>query len=104
MNHPAGKPRARRPVERRPVQLSLRRTPTWPEEDELKEQPDNSFWKWFALVFALHIVAFIILAIAFSFRPKPPPDFISLLPPGEVVKGSPGQTTAPKIAPTTAAP
>jgi TonB family protein len=104
MNPPAGKPLARRPAEKRPVQLNLRRTPTWPEEDELNERPDNSFWKWFALVFLLHIVAFVVLILIFNHRPKPPPDFISLLPPGEVVKGTPGQAAAKKIAPTTMAP
>jgi TonB family protein len=104
MKSPAGKPRARRPVQKKPVQLNLRRTPTWPEENDLDRQPDGNFWRWFALVFLLHIVAFVLLMMFFSHRPKPPQEFISLLPPGEVVKGTPGIQAAPKLSPTTAAP
>jgi TonB family protein len=104
MKSPAGKPRARRPVQTKPVQLNLRRTPTWPEESELDRGPDGNFWGWFALVFLLHVVAFILLLIFFNHRPKPPVEFMSLVPPGDVVKGSPGLQSAPRIAPTTTAP
>src|SRR5579871_6633000 len=104
MKSPAGKPRARRPAERRPVQLDLRRTPTWPEEDATNEQPDSYFWRWFAVVLLLHLIAFLVLTAFFHHRPKPPEEFVSLLPPGEMVKGNPGASTAPKIAPTIPAP
>jgi TonB family protein len=104
MNPPAGKPRARRPVQKKPVQLDLRRTPTWPEEDELNENPDGHFWKWFAIVAALHVVAFILLIVLFHNRAQPQPEFISLLPPGQTVKGTPGPQTAPKLSPTLPAP
>jgi TonB family protein len=105
MKSPAGKPRARRPVQKKPVQLNLRRTPTWPEDDnDLQRGPDVHFWKWFALVFLLHIIAFVLLIIFFNHRPNPPVEFMSLLPPGDVVKGTPGTQSAHKISPTTAAP
>jgi TonB family protein len=104
MKSPAGKPRARRPVQRRPVQLDLRRTPTWPEEDEASEQPDSHFWRWFAVVLLLHVLVFGVLLFVFHGRAKPPEEFLSLLPPGELVKGTPGPATAPKVAPTTPAP
>jgi TonB family protein len=104
MKSPAGKPRARRPAQRKPVQLDLRRTPTWPEEDETTEQSDSHFWRWFAVVLLLHVVIFVILLAFFHHRPAPPEQFISLLPPGEVVKGTPGPATAPKVAPTAPAP
>jgi len=104
MNPPAGKPRARRPVQKKPVQLDLRRTPTWPEEDELNENPDGPFWKWFAIVAVLHVIAFILLIVLFHNRAQPQPEFISLLPPGETVKGTPGPQSAPKISPTLPAP
>jgi len=101
MKPPAGKPR---PVARKPTQLNLRRTPTWPEEDELNERPDGQFWKWFGIVFLCHVIAFIVLLLAFSHRTKPKQEFISLLPPGDVVKGSPGQQAAQKISNATPAP
>jgi TonB family protein len=104
MNPPAGKPRARRPVAKKPVQLNLRRTPTWPEEDELNENPDGHFWRWFAIVVVLHVIAFIILALIFHGRSQPQPEFISLMPQGETVKGQPGPASAPKVAPTLPAP
>ncbi len=72
MNPPAGKPRERRPAQNKPVQLDLRRTPVWPEEDELREQPDSSFWKWFHLVFVLHVIAYIVLTLVFHHRTKSP--------------------------------
>jgi TonB family protein len=104
MKSPAGNPRARRPVQKKPVQLNLRRTPVWPEESDLERQPDGNFWGWFALVFFLHVIAFILLLIFFNHRPKPPVEFISLLPPGDTVKGYPGIQSAPKISPTQTAP
>ena len=104
MNTPAGKPRARRAGPRKPVQLNLRRTPVWPEEDELNENPEGHFWRWFAIVAVLHVIAFFILALIFHGRQQPPPQFIALMPPGETVKGTPGTATAPKFAPTLPAP
>jgi TonB family protein len=105
MKSPPGKPRARRPVQKKPVQLNLRRTPTWPEDDnDLERGPDVTFWKWFALVFLLHLIAFVLLIIFFNHRPQPPVEFMSLVPPGDVVKGTPGIQSAPKISATTAAP
>jgi TonB family protein len=104
MKSPAGKPRARRPVQKKPVQLNLRRTPTWPEENDLERQPDGNFWRWFALVFLLHIIAFVLLVLFFHNRSKPPQEFMTLLPPGDVVKGTPGIQAAPKLSPTTSAP
>lgn len=105
MKSPAGQPQARRPVQKKPVQLNLRRTPTWPEENELDE-PGGNFWKWFALVCLLHVVVITILLIIFHSRaPKPPTDFIQVFQPtGDLAKGTPGKQSAPKIAPTTAAP
>ncbi len=104
MNPPAGKPRARRPAAKKPVQLNLRRTPVWPEEDEVNENPDSHFWRWFGIVALLHVIVFIILAFFFHGRSQPPPEFISLMPQGETVKGEPGPASAPKIAPTLPAP
>jgi TonB family protein len=105
MKSPPGKPRARRPVQKKPVQLNLRRTPTWPEDDnDLDRGPDVHFWKWFALVFLFHLIAFVLLIIFFNHRPQPPVEFMSLLPPGDTVKGTPGIQSAPKISATTAAP
>jgi hypothetical protein len=100
MKSPAGQPRARRPAQRKQVQLNLRRTPTWPEEDELDE-PHGNFWKWFAVVLLAHILVFAVLLILFHTRAtKPPVQFISLMPAGDLAKGTPGAQSAHKIAPT----
>jgi TonB family protein len=105
MKSPAGQPRARRPVPKRPVQLNLRRTPTWPEEDELHE-PRGNFWTWFAIIFLVHVVGLVVLLILFHSRtPKPPEAFMEVFqPPGDVAKGTAGQQAAHKISPTTPAP
>jgi TonB family protein len=103
MKQPVGHVRVRRSVPRQQVQLDLRRN-TAPPEDELDDKPGN-FWKWFALVFFLHIVAFLVLMFFFrSSTPPPPTQFISLLPAGDVAKGTPGTQEAPKLGPTTPAP
>jgi TonB family protein len=103
MKPSAGHARPRRSVPRQPVQLNLRRIPT-PEEDELDDRPSN-FWKWFALVFFIHVVGFIVLMLIFNGKSTPPPtQFISLLPAGDVSKGTPGIQAAPKLGPTTPAP
>ena len=105
MKSPAGQqPRARRRVQRPQVQLNLRRTPTWPEEDELDEPP-GTFWKWFAAVLLAHVVILVVLLVIFhAVSPKPPMEFISLVPAGGLAKGTPGAQAAHKISPTTPAP
>jgi outer membrane biosynthesis protein TonB len=101
MKSPAGQPRARRPVQRKQVQLNLRRTPTWPEEDELDE-PRGNFWKWFAVVLLAHVVVLAVLLILLhTHAAKPPLEFMQVMPSGDLAKGTPGAQAAPKIAPTT---
>jgi outer membrane biosynthesis protein TonB len=103
MKQPAGPVRARRSVPKKPVQLNLRRNAA-PAEDELDDKPGN-FWKWFALVFLAHVVVLIVLMLVFRNNSTPPPvQMISLLPPGDVAKGSPGAQAAPKLGATTPAP
>jgi TonB family protein len=105
MKSPAGQHRAPRPAQKKPVQLNLRRTPTWPEEDELGE-PRGNFWNWFAVVFLIHVVGVVVLLFLFHSRAtKPPEQFMQVFqPPGDLAKGTAGKQAAPKIAPTTAAP
>ena len=98
---PAGQPRARRPVQRKQVQLNLRRTPTWPEDENQVDDSGSSFWKWFAVVLLAHVLIVAVLLILFHSRaPKPPVDFISLMPSGDLAKGAPGAQAAHKISPT----
>jgi TonB family protein len=102
MKQPAGHVRVRRAVPKKPVQLNLRRNLA-PEEDELHDRPSN-FWKWFVLIFCIHVVGFIVLLLIFRGNSKPPIQFISLLPAGDIAKGTPGIQMAPKLGPTTPAP
>jgi TonB family protein len=102
MKSPAGpQPRARRPVQRKQVQLNLRRTPTWPEDENEIDEQRGSFWKWFAVVLLAHVLIVAVLLILFHSRtPKPPLDFISLMPSGDLAKGTAGAQAAQKISPT----
>jgi len=103
MKQPVGHARVRRSVPRQQVQMNLRRN-TAPPEDELDDKPGH-FWKWFALVFFVHVALFIALMIFFrGHTTPPPPQFISLMPAGDVAKGTPGAQEAPKLGPTTPAP
>ena len=86
-------PKSRRPA-KRPVQLNLRRA----AEPEIQEQRSAPFWRWLAVIALLHMLAIVLLGWLYRApAPIPPEQFISLLPPGDVVKGAPGAPEAPKV-------
>jgi outer membrane biosynthesis protein TonB len=100
MKHTAGYAKPRRittPLRR--TRLNLQRRPKPDPEDELEQRQKSTFWKWVLLVALLHVL--VILGVCFYFlivpAPKPPAQFISLLPPGEMVKGTPGAQQAHKV-------
>ena len=68
-------------------------------------QQKSNFWKWVLLVALLHLLAIGVVYFIYESAPapKPPEQFISLLPPGDVVKGTAGTQEAHKVGPTTAA-
>jgi TonB family protein len=111
MKHPTGyaKPRrssAPRAVPKKKVRLDLKRRGMPEPEGGVETQQKNNFWKWVSLIALLHAIA---LGGAYLFymttaAPKPPEQFISLLPQGNVVKGNPGAQEAHKLGPTTSAP
>ena len=89
------------------VKLELRRRRTKPEpEGEIEIEPKNNFWKWVGIVALFHLALIIFVSIYYEMTPTPPPPetVISLLPEGNVVKGTPGATEAPKLGATTPAP
>jgi outer membrane biosynthesis protein TonB len=89
------------------VRLDLRRRAAKPEpEGDLEIERQNSFWKFVGIVALLHVIAIVIVGWYYEMTPTPPPQdqMISLLPLGDVVKGTAGNQAAPKIGPTTAAP
>jgi len=89
------------------VRLDLRRRATKREpEDNVAVEPKNTFWKWVGIVALLHLVliAFVSFYYEMTPTPTPPVQMISLLPAGEVVKGTPGPVEAPKLGATTPAP
>ncbi len=111
MKHTAGNVRPRRvavprAAPRRKVRLDLKRRPQLGPEDELGVQQKSNFWKWVALVALLHVLVIAVVYLIYESvpAPKPPEQFISLLPPGDVVKGTPGAQEAHKLGPTTPAP
>jgi len=109
MKHTTGYARSRRlaaPQPRKKVRLDLKRRPKPEPDDELGVQQKSNFWKWVGLVALLHLVALSIFYLVYETVPaaKPPEQFISLLPEGNVVKGTPGAQEAHKLGPTTPAP
>ena len=106
MKSPASYAPPRRLAGKRPVRLDLRRAaPRSPDDGSIVERKSH-FWKWFGLVALFHLVAICIFGWLYeaSPTPKPPEQFISLLPDGDVVKGTPGAQQAPKVGATTPAP
>src|SRR5271156_1974384 len=106
MKHPSGSVSRRKTAPRKQVRLDLKRRPPPPNpEEELERRQQSSFWKWVLFVALLHV---LVIGIGFLIyesapAPKPPEQFISLLPPGDVVKGTPGVQEAHKVGATTAA-
>jgi len=95
-----------RQLAKKPIRLDLRRATPYSPEDEVMVQRKSTFWKWFGFVALLHVIAICLFGIfyAVSPTPKPPEQFISLLPDGDVVKGTPGAQKAPKVGQATPAP
>jgi TonB family protein len=83
--------------------LDLRRSKPAPEPETERK---SHFWKWVALVALLHVLVIGVVAWIYrpSANPPTPEPFISLVPAGDVVKGTPGTQSAPKIGPSTPAP
>jgi outer membrane biosynthesis protein TonB len=89
------------------VRLDLRRRTTRPEPaGDIDIEQKNTFWKWVCIVALLHVAVIVVTCLYYEITPapKPPEQMMSLLPPGDVVKGTPGLEAAPKIGPTTPAP
>lgn len=106
MKSPAGyAPPRRLAAQKKQVRLNLRRTAVQ-AADESGLEPKSHFWKWVGLVALLHVV--IICGMGWfylsSSTPPPPESYISLLPEGDVVKGTPGAQAAPKVGLSTPAP
>ncbi len=104
-----GSPRPRRsamPKPRKKVRLDLKRRPEPEPQPEVDVEKKSKFWTVVAFVALLHLLVIGIgcLIYQMSPAPKPPEQFISLLPEGDVVKGTAGAQEAHKLGPTTAAP
>jgi TonB family protein len=107
MKHPTGTAKPRRAaVPTKKVRLNLQRRPKPEPEDDLDVRQKSNFWKWVLLVALLHLVALSVVYFIYEHASpaQPPQQFISLLPQGDVVKGTPGTQQAHKLGPTTPAP
>jgi outer membrane biosynthesis protein TonB len=115
MKHPTGyaKPRrmaapktASKAAPTKKVRLDLKRRPMPEPEEDIGTQRQSHFWRWVVLVALLHVLAIGIFFFVYEMTPapKPPEQFISLLPDGDVVKGTAGAQAAHKLGPTTPAP
>jgi outer membrane biosynthesis protein TonB len=106
MKSPAGRAR---PVakKKKQVRLDLRRAAPPPDpDDEISHRQRSNFWKWFALVALFHLLLLTVVLFFYhsNATPPPPTQFISLVPEGETVKGTPGMQSAPKVGASTPAP
>jgi outer membrane biosynthesis protein TonB len=105
MKSPAGQTPMRRRVAKKQVRLDLRRAPPPPDpEDEMANRQRSNFWKWFGLVALFHLL--VLVGVMIFYRETTPtrePPVISLVPLGDLVKGTPGTQEAPKLGATTAA-
>jgi len=111
MKYPAGpvKPRrlsAPKTAPKKKVRLDLKRRPEPKTEEDLEIRQNGHFWKWVILVALFHVVAISLFYFIYEFSSpvKPPQEFISLLPEGDVVKGTAGAQEASKVGPSTPAP
>jgi TonB family protein len=92
-------------AKKRQVRLDLRRAAPPPPEDDLAGRQRSSFWKWFTIVAIFHLLVLTGVYLFYWPAAKPPPtQFMSLVPLGDTVKGTPGQQSAPKVGATTPAP
>jgi protein TonB len=105
MKHHSGYAPRRSPAPKKKVRLNLQRKPKPDPEKELDARQKSSFWKWvlFVALFHLLILGIFLWVYEITPAPKPPEQFISLLPMGDVVKGSAGAQAAHKIGPTSMA-
>src|SRR5882762_1077639 len=96
----------RRLVRKKRVKLDLRRAASSPDDDEVGSERKGGFWKWVGLVALFHVLLIAFVSMLYRGTPPPAPSQFefSLLPPGDVVKGTPGMQGAPKTGPTTPAP
>ena len=99
MKPTAGNAKPRRVAEPPPrVRLNLQRRPKPSPEDDV-ENRDRGFWKFVVAIALLHVFVILGVSIYYLFAPtaKPQPDFITLLPAGDIVKGKPGAQEAHKL-------
>jgi outer membrane biosynthesis protein TonB len=109
MKNPTGSVKPKRlaaPKPRKRVRLDLKRRPVPQPEEDLGHEKKSNFWKWVVFVALLHLLVIAIVCLIYqnTATPKPPEQFISLLPEGTTVKGTPGAQQAHKLGATTAAP
>ena len=107
-NHPVGYPPPRRlPEKKRQTRFNLRRSKPPPDpEEELENRQTGHFWRWVGIVALFHVAVITAAILIYRNAPStPPPEpFISLLPQGQAVKGTPGTQAAPKVGQSTPAP
>jgi TonB family protein len=79
--------------------LNLQRRPTPQPEDDLHDRQERTFWRWVVLIALLHVAVIVGAYLFYLFSPaaKPAEQFITLLPPGDTVKGTAGTQQAHKI-------
>jgi hypothetical protein len=100
MKHTAGYAKPRRVIApTRSSRLNLQRRPKPEPEDGIDSRQEGQFWKWVIFVAALHILVIGGAYLFFLLSPtaKPEDHFMSLLPPGDTVKGTLGVQQAHKL-------
>jgi TonB family protein len=108
MKSPAGyeQPRRRAVPGKKQIRLDLQPAKRRPSpEEEIEQGQKSHFWKWFGIVALFHLVVIVGVILFYQLKgtpPRPEP-FISLMPEGDTVKGTPGAQAAPKVGASTSA-
>jgi TonB family protein len=100
MKQPSGYARPKRlAAPKKKVRLNLRRAAEPELPSELNVRQKSNFWPWVVWVTLFHVIVIGLLCWYYQSAPAPKPyeSVISLLPPGDVVKGSPGAQQAHKL-------
>jgi len=80
------------------ARLNLQRRPKPDPSEELSDQQSRAFWRWVAAVALLHVLVILGASLYYLLAPapKPPDQFITLMPLGTEAHGAPGAQQAHK--------
>jgi TonB family protein len=81
------------------ARLNLQRRPKPDPSEELGDRQSQALWKWVVWIALVHVLVIVGASLYYLFAPapKPPDQFITLMPLGTEAHGSPGAQQAHKV-------